>query len=183
MRGSTRTHRAYSAGLSGILDRPRVHRIADSFRVASNPEVITSTTSRPAPRVPEQESPFPFLARHVHAYYTALWLASMPKSSNHSWDCIPLIPRGHAEWTTDPSSDTWLTESRWFMPNRPEVVMLWQLLKPLLIFPKGLLGGLIAATVMWMAVIFYDNWQALRNARKLGYKGPVAVAGGWQYLV
>jgi hypothetical protein len=69
------------------------------------------------------------------------------------------------------------------MPDRPEVVMLWHLLKRLLIFPKGLLGGLIAATLMWAAVIFYDNWQANRNVRKLGYGGPMAVAGGWQYLV
>jgi hypothetical protein len=69
------------------------------------------------------------------------------------------------------------------MPNRPEVVMLWHPLKRLLIFPKGLLGGLIAATVMWMAVIFYYNWQASRNVRKLGFAGPMAVAGSWQYLV
>ncbi len=68
------------------------------------------------------------------------------------------------------------------MPNRPAVVMLWQILKRLLIFPKGLFGGLIAATVMWIAVIFYDNWQTSRNVKKLGYEGPVAVAGGWQYL-
>jgi hypothetical protein len=69
------------------------------------------------------------------------------------------------------------------MPNRPEEVMLWHLLKTLLIFPKGLLGGLTAATLMWAAVIFYDNWQTSRNVRKLGYGGPMAVAGGWQHLV
>ena len=56
------------------------------------------------------------------------------------------------------------------MPNRPEVVMLWHLLERLLIFPKGLLGGLIAATVMWMAVIFYSNWQASRNVEKAGIR-------------
>lgn len=37
--------------------------------------------------------------------------------------------------------------------------------------------------VMWMAVNFFDNWQTSRHVRKLGYEGPVAVAGGWQYLV
>ena len=46
------------------------------------------------------------------------------------------------------------------MSNRPEVMMLWHLLKRLLIFPKGLLGGLTAATLMWTAVIFYGKWQA-----------------------
>ncbi len=60
--------------------------------------------------------------------------------------------------------------------------MLWQLLKPLLIFPKGLLGGLISAIIMWMAVIVYYNLRLSRNLRNLGYEGPVAVAGGWQYL-
>lgn len=69
------------------------------------------------------------------------------------------------------------------MPNRPEAVMIWHLLRRLLIFPKGLLGGLIAATLMWTVVIFYYNWQATRSVRKLGYEGPVAIAGGWQYLV
>jgi hypothetical protein len=69
------------------------------------------------------------------------------------------------------------------MPNSPEAVMTWRFLKPLLIFPKGLLGGLIAATLMWTMVIFYYSWQATRGVRKLGYEGPVATAGGWQYLV
>jgi hypothetical protein len=69
------------------------------------------------------------------------------------------------------------------MPNGPEGVMIWHLLKPLLIFPKGLLGGLIAATLMWMMVIFYYTWQATRSVRRLGYEGPVATAGSWQYLV
>jgi hypothetical protein len=69
------------------------------------------------------------------------------------------------------------------MPNRPEAVMIWDLLKRLLIFPKGPLGGLIAATLMWTAVIFYYNWHATRSVRKLGCEGPVAIAGGWQYLV
>ena len=62
--------------------------------------------------------------------------------------------------------------------------MIWHLLKRLLIFPKGLLGGLIAATLMWTVVIFYySSWHATSSVRKLGYEGPVAIAGGWQYLV
>ena len=60
--------------------------------------------------------------------------------------------------------------------------MIWKVLKPLLIFPKGLLGGLIAATFTWMVVTFYHSWNATRNAGKLGHGGPVAIAGGWQYL-
>src|SRR6202030_2605769 len=46
-----------------------------------------------------------------------------------------------------PARVNWVTKSRWFMPNRPEAVMIWHFLKRLLIFPKGLLGGLIAATL------------------------------------
>ncbi len=42
-------------------------------------------------------------------------------------------------------------------------VMIWHILKPLLIFPKGLLGGLIAATLMWAVVIFYYNRHAAEN--------------------
>jgi hypothetical protein len=69
------------------------------------------------------------------------------------------------------------------MPNSPEAVMIWRLIKRLLIFPKGLLGGFIAAILMWMVVVSYYNWHATRNVRKMGYDGPVAAAGGWQYLV
>lgn len=65
----------------------------------------------------------------------------------------------------------------------PEAVMIWHILKPLLIFPKGLLGGLMAATLMWTAVIFYYNRHAANEVRRLGYEGPSATAGGWQYLV
>jgi hypothetical protein len=43
------------------------------------------------------------------------------------------------------------------MPKRPETVIIWHLFKGLLIFPKGLLGGLIAATVMWTVIVFYYN--------------------------
>jgi hypothetical protein len=69
------------------------------------------------------------------------------------------------------------------MPERPEAVAIWHLLKRLLIFPKGLLGGLVAATLMWTVVIFYCTWHATRSVGKLGYEGPVATAGGWQSLV
>jgi uncharacterized membrane protein len=67
--------------------------------------------------------------------------------------------------------------------QQAEAVMISQLLKGLLIFPIGLLGGLIASTLMWTVVIFYYHWHATRSIRKLGYGGPVAIAGGWQYLV
>ena len=57
--------------------------------------------------------------------------------------------------------------------------MILQLLKQLLIFPKGLLGGLISATVMWTVVIFYHTWHAARSARRLGYedRSPPLEAG------
>ena len=61
--------------------------------------------------------------------------------------------------------------------------MIWHLLKRLLIFPEGLLGGLIATTLMWTMVIFYHSWHEARSVRRLGYEGPVAIAGGWRYLV
>ena len=69
------------------------------------------------------------------------------------------------------------------MPNRPGPIMIWQFLKPLRIFPKGLFGGLIFATAMWISVILCHAWSAIRDARKLGYAGPLAIAGGWQYLI
>ena len=69
------------------------------------------------------------------------------------------------------------------MPNGPEAIMIWHLLKRLLIFPKGLLGGLIAATVMWTVVILSYNWLVTRSISKRGYGAPVAIAEGWQYLV
>ena len=69
------------------------------------------------------------------------------------------------------------------MPIRPETATVWHLLKQLLIFPRGLLGGLVAATLMWTVVIFYNNWHVTRNARKMGLVGASATAGGWQYLV
>jgi hypothetical protein len=69
------------------------------------------------------------------------------------------------------------------MPNGPEAIMIWHLLKRLLIFPKGLLGGLIAATVMWTVVILSYNWLVARSISKRGFGAPVAIAEGWQYLV
>ena len=69
------------------------------------------------------------------------------------------------------------------MPNRPEAIVVWQILKPLLIFPKGLPGGLVTASVMWTVVILGYYWNATRGVRTTGYEGPVAIAGGWQYLV
>jgi hypothetical protein len=61
--------------------------------------------------------------------------------------------------------------------------MIWHILKPLLIFPKGLLGGIIAATLMWAVLIFYYNQRWAENVRRLGYEGPTATAGGWEYIV
>jgi hypothetical protein len=60
--------------------------------------------------------------------------------------------------------------------------MFWQVIKPLLIFPRGLLGGLAATIIMWIAVIWFDYWQLISRLKKMGIHGPVAVAGGWTYL-
>jgi hypothetical protein len=68
------------------------------------------------------------------------------------------------------------------VPDNAAAVMLWRLLKQLLIFPKGLLGGIVSATVMWTTIVSYQSWHTTSSARKLGYEGPVAIVGGWQYL-
>ena len=60
--------------------------------------------------------------------------------------------------------------------------MLWQIIKPLLIFPKGLFGGLTGAVVMWIAVIVFFHWKITAQLRAQGVHGPIAVAGGWTEL-
>lgn len=60
--------------------------------------------------------------------------------------------------------------------------MLWEIVKALLIFPKGLLGGLSGAIVMWIAVIFFSQWEVTTRIRRQGVQGPIAVARGWTYL-
>jgi hypothetical protein len=68
------------------------------------------------------------------------------------------------------------------VPDNAATTMLWRLLKQLLIFPKGLLGGIVFATVTWTAIVSYEAWHTTSSIRKLGYGGPVAISGGWQYL-
>jgi hypothetical protein len=63
------------------------------------------------------------------------------------------------------------------------MAMLMNLVRGLLIFPKGLLGGLGAAIVMWIIVLCYSAWRLSVAKRKLGMEGLGAVAGGWAYLV
>jgi hypothetical protein len=81
-----------------------------------------------------------------------------------------------------PAQVKWITVSRWFVPDNAATVMLWRLLKQLLIFPKGLLGGIVFATVMWTAIVSYQTWHTTSSARKLSYQGAVAISGGWQFL-
>lgn len=59
--------------------------------------------------------------------------------------------------------------------NAPTPI-LWRLLKEVLIFPKGLLGGIAFATVMWTAIVSYQSWRTTSSARRLGYAGPVAIS-------
>jgi|HubBroStandDraft_6_1064221.scaffolds.fasta_scaffold1378574_2 hypothetical protein len=63
------------------------------------------------------------------------------------------------------------------------MAVLMNLVRGLLIFPKGLLGGLGAAIVMWTIVLCYSAWRLSVVKRKLGIEGLGAVAGGWTYLV
>jgi uncharacterized membrane protein YdjX (TVP38/TMEM64 family) len=55
-------------------------------------------------------------------------------------------------------------------------------LRELLIFPKGVLGGIGAVLVMWIAVICVHTWQLTAAIRQSGMQGPVAMAGGWTFL-
>ena len=52
-----------------------------------------------------------------------------------------------------------------------------------LIFPRGLLGGLGAAIVMWIIVLCFSAWRLSVTKRRLGIEGLGAVAGGATYLV
>ena len=50
-------------------------------------------------------------------------------------------------------------------------------MKSLLVFPKGLLGGVVAVTITWLTVLFCFHWRTTNRGHALG-----AVSGGWQYL-
>jgi hypothetical protein len=63
------------------------------------------------------------------------------------------------------------------------MAILMNVVRGWLIFPKGLLGGLGAAIVMWIIVLCYSVWRLSVVNRKLGIEGLGAVAGGWTYLV
>jgi hypothetical protein len=49
-----------------------------------------------------------------------------------------------------------------------------------MVFFKGLLGGVAAAFIMWLAIVLTDMYLTTRSAspKELG-----AVAGGWTYLI
>jgi hypothetical protein len=60
--------------------------------------------------------------------------------------------------------------------------MLLRVIRGALIFPKGLLGGVGAAIVMWMIVLCFSMWRLSVTKKRLGIEGLGAVAGGWTYL-
>jgi TRAP-type C4-dicarboxylate transport system permease large subunit len=51
------------------------------------------------------------------------------------------------------------------------------------IFLKGILGGVIATSLMWVIVVLIDNWRLQATARQRGITGLGAVANGWNYLL
>jgi hypothetical protein len=53
----------------------------------------------------------------------------------------------------------------------------------ILLFPKGLLGGVSAAIFTWVVILCVWVWQLSARRRKMGLPGPFAVAGGWAYLL
>jgi hypothetical protein len=61
--------------------------------------------------------------------------------------------------------------------------VLMKVIRGALIFPRGLLGGLGAAIVMWIIVLCFSAWRLSVTKRRLGIEGLGAVAGGSTYLV
>ena len=51
-----------------------------------------------------------------------------------------------------------------------------------MVFLKLLLGGVLATTGMWVAIVAIDYWRTI-SAKAQGATGLVAVAGGWNYLL
>jgi hypothetical protein len=52
----------------------------------------------------------------------------------------------------------------------------------LFIFPRGILGGIGAVLVMWIAIIATFTWRLASVQRAAGLHGNVGMAGGWRYL-
>jgi hypothetical protein len=51
------------------------------------------------------------------------------------------------------------------------------------IFPKGVLGGVVAVVVIWLLIGLYSVWRVNEERRKLGLAvHGGAIAGGWGYL-
>lgn len=58
-----------------------------------------------------------------------------------------------------------------------------EILQTLLLFPKAVIGGVVATTFVWVLIVFYNYWQITRIWKQKGFTGPVAVAGGVTYLL
>ena len=52
-----------------------------------------------------------------------------------------------------------------------------------MIFVKSILGGVVATTIMWLAVIGTSMWRWEETRKQQEYTGLGAVAGGWTYLL
>jgi hypothetical protein len=52
-----------------------------------------------------------------------------------------------------------------------------------MILLKGILGGVIAVIVMWVALVSFDTWRTHAALRQKGATGLTAVAGGWNHLL
>jgi hypothetical protein len=51
------------------------------------------------------------------------------------------------------------------------------------IFIRGILGGLVAAVVMWSIVVCFYAWRWHQIMKQQGLTGLTAHAGGWNYLL
>jgi hypothetical protein len=52
-----------------------------------------------------------------------------------------------------------------------------------MILLKSLVGGVVAAVVMWIAIVLITMWRLTESSKQHGATGLVAVSGGWNYLI
>lgn len=52
-----------------------------------------------------------------------------------------------------------------------------------MILMKGIIGGVVAALLMWCVILSAHMWRLSAAVRRQGVTGLWAVAGGWTYLL
>lgn len=67
------------------------------------------------------------------------------------------------------------------MKGRDDNMM--KVLSGALIFPRGIIGGISAVVLMWIAVLCFSIWRSAVAQRNSGMNGLTAVSGGWANLI